>query len=252
MNDLLQDRGRVFYLSPTKVKVSEDLPRYRRDAPKIKELLESIQRMGQIAPIVVTKDHTLVAGGRRLAACLLGDIPILCIYQDNASPLVLREIELEENIQRESYTPADEADAIADLHEIKRQLYGEAQSGREGGWRLDDTAESIGKTRGTVIENIQISEALKMFPELRVLKTKKAIKSAAKAAEKVVTQAIQAKKWQEVVNNSETTFIENIDARIHMPKQKDSSVDILLTDPKFGIDIDKTASGIGGETGGFT
>jgi ParB/RepB/Spo0J family partition protein len=242
----------VFELNPIEVKIPKDLPRYRKDSPKIRELLASILRLGQFVPIIVTRDHTLIAGGRRLAACILGGIPVKCIYRDTASPLQIREIELEENIQREAYTPADEADAIADLHRIKQELYGEAQSGRKGGWRLDDTADSIGKTRGTVIENLHISETLKLFPELRELKTKKAIKSAARAAEMVVQRASSVEDWKKKVDKAGSLFLENADAREHMLKQKDNSIDILLTDPKYGMNIDKTARGIAGVTGGIS
>ena len=240
----------IFEKDPKEIKIAEDLPRYRKEIPKLKELLASIERFGQLVPIVITKDNVLVAGGRRLAACLLGNIKVKCIYKDTASPLQMREIELEENLQREDLSPAEEAEAIADLHRIRQKLYGEAQSGRKGGWRLKDTAASIGKTPGTVVEAIKITEILKDFPELRTLPTKKAIKKAVRGAEAVVTKLANLEKAQEVLEKQESCDICQKDAVEYLKSIEDNSIDIIITDPPYGIDIDKIQKQIEGKPGG--
>jgi DNA modification methylase len=246
------DEDKIFYCRPQDITVHEDLPRYRKDSKRVKSLLESILKNKQLHPIVITENHELVAGGRRLAACLLGGIGVRCTYKANLTPLQIRELELEENLQREDLSPADEADAIADLHTLKQEIYGETSSGREGGWRLKDTAESISMSKGTVIDNIQISVALKDFPELRVLKTKKAIKKAVKGCQQVADRAEAVQEWEALIQKESKVELLLKDAIIDMEEQEDSSIDILLTDPPYGIEIDKIATSIGGTTGGFS
>ena len=246
------DEDRIFYSPPQDIKVREDLPRYRKDSKKVKNLLESILQKKQLHPIIVTENMELVAGGRRLAACLLGGIKVRCVYRTNLSPLEMRELELEENLQREDLSPADEADAVADLHKVKQLIYGESSSGKKGGWRLSDTADSIGKSKGTVIDNIAISVALKDFPELRNLKTQKAIKKAVKGCQQVVDHAVAVQEWKVLLEKESKIELFHKEASIDMREQEDNSIDILLTDPPYGMEIDKIAISIGGTTGGVS
>lgn len=83
--------------------------RHRRDLGDIDALAESINKNGLLHPIVVTEDHRLIAGGRRLAACKrLGwsDVPVTTIR--------LKDIargEFAENAIRKDFLPS-EIDAI--------------------------------------------------------------------------------------------------------------------------------------------
>ena len=246
------DEDRIFRSPPQDIIVRDDLPRYRKDSVKVKKLLASILEKGQLHPIIVTENHELIAGGRRLAACLLGGVDVRCTYKINLTPIQIRELELEENLQREDLSPADEADAIADLHILKQEIYGGTSSGREGGWRLVDTADAISMSKGTVIDNIHISAALKDFPELRVLKTRKAIKKAVKGCQQVVDRAEAVQEWKVLIEKESKVELLLKDASIDMEEQEDGSIDILLTDPLYGIEIDKIATSIGGTTGGFS
>ncbi|MBE9593650.1 MAG: site-specific DNA-methyltransferase, partial [Proteobacteria bacterium] len=103
-----------------------------------------------------------------------------------------------------------------------------------------------------VIDNIQISKALEDFPELRALKTKKAIKKAVKGCEMVVERAAAITVWEDVIEKEDTVEIFLRDAVIDITEVPDGSIDILLTDPKYGIEIDKIATSVGGTTGGFS
>lgn len=246
------DEDKIFYSNPQDIVVHKDLPRYRKDSVKVKTLLESILEKKQLHPIIVTEKMELVAGGRRLAACLLGGINVRCMYKGNLTSIQMREIELEENLQREDLSPADEADAITDLHILKQKLYGQSSSGKTGGWRLTDTADSIGKTKGNVIDNIQISEAIKSFPELRSLKTRKAIKKAVKGCALVAERAEASAKWISVIAKESNVHLFHKDATRDMIEQEEDSIDILLTDPPYGIEIDKIATSIGNTTGGLS
>jgi len=241
----------VFELDPGEVKVKDGLPRYRKTLSSLTELLESFKKFGQLQPIVLNRNKELIAGGRRLGACILGQRKALCIYTDMLEPIKMREAEIEENLQREDLSPADELLAIADLHKLKQELYGKAESGKKGGHTLDNTAALVGKTRGAIIDDLQLATAVKAFPELKDCKTKSDIRKAVKAANKVVAHAEAVEEYEsqkDEIGENPTLLLK--DARDHMPTVPDKSVDILATDPPFGIDIDKVLMGMSGKTGG--
>lgn len=244
------DESFLFYIDPAKVKVREELPRVRKDLGEIEAMINSIKNFGQIQPIVVNRDMELIAGGRRLAACLMGGLEVRACYSDAIDPIKMRELELEENVQRKALTPAEEAFAVKELHELKQKLYGEAQSGRKGGWTLDDTANLIGKTRGSVIEDLFLAEVVQAFPNLAECKTKSDIKKAAKGIQKTVEQVKSIKKYEDLIKANNKLILINKDFREHIKGIGDNTVDLILTDPPYGIDIFENAIGIGGETGG--
>jgi len=241
----------VFELDPTEVKISKERPRQRKEVGKIQDMLESIKTFGQFQPIIINRDKELIIGGRRLAACLLGNIKVRACYKDTVDPLLMREMELEENIQRKNLTPAEESLAVADLVRIKQEKYGKPVQGREGGFTLEDVGEIIGKSKGSVIESLQIAEAIKMFPNLSECKTKKEIKSAVKGLQRVSDNMTALAQYEELVKQEDSLFtLVNEDAREHIRSIEDASVDLLFTDPPYGINIDKLAMSIGGHTGG--
>ena len=143
----------------TDIKVREDLPRVRKEMGKIKELANSFAKFGQMQPCLVTREMHLIAGGRRLAACIEAGIDVKIVYSDTVDAITIKEMELEENIQRKALTPAEEIMAVNELHELKQKIHGAAVQGsdKKVGWRLDDTAETIGKTRASVIESISLA-----------------------------------------------------------------------------------------------
>ena len=156
-----------FYLSPTLIKVKDGLPRLREEMGDVKALIESLKKHGQFHPILINKNKELIAGGRRLLACSDGELEVMCAYKDTVDEFTMREIELEENLQRKSLTPAEEVIGIKTLHEIKQKAYGISTSGKKGGWTLDDTAAVIGKKRSMVIEAIQLATTVETFLILR-------------------------------------------------------------------------------------
>lgn len=236
-------------LKITDVKVKDGLDRFRKDMGKLRDLAESIQRHGQLQPIVVNRNNELICGGRRLAACTIIGSEVIATYQDTIEPLKMRELELEENLQRENFTPAEEVIAVAEIHRLKQELYGKSQSGKEGGWTLDKTAESIGKTRGNVIESIQLAEMVSMFPELKDAKTKNEIKKTAKALEKVKTTLEGLKQFEQKSSN-ESYRVKQMPAHAFLAEQKDNFFDTFVIDPPYGIDIQDNMMGLGGKTGG--
>ena len=241
----------IVFLPPSKIKVKDGLDRYRQELGDLNALADSMRRTRQIVPIIVTRDHCLVDGGRRLAACLLNDTDVKCVYEDVVDIAELRELEIESNLHRLPYTPAEYALAVDDLHKLKQKRHGTATSGIEGGWTLDDTAKLLGKTRGSVIGELDRAEMIKLFPQLKGAKKKSEITKAAKGLiklNKVLAGTIEAQ--QNIEDAKEIFQLIQGDAVEHMQSLSDESIDIICTDPIYGIDADKLAIGIGGKTGG--
>lgn len=241
----------ILTLEPTAIKVKEGLDRFRQDMGEIKKLGDSIIKFGQLQPIGITHDNELVWGGRRLAACIFAGTKVKAVYSDEVDPLLLREMELEENIQRKDFTPAEHVTAVNEIHKLKQELYGVAIPGvKDSGWTLDQTAESLGVTRGNIIESIKLAEMIEMFPELKTAKTKSEIKSTAKAIEKVKTALACIQKHSAASATQKAYTIFHQKAECFLPEQPTGKYHVFLTDPPYGIDIQDTMMGIGGHTGG--
>jgi ParB family chromosome partitioning protein len=104
--------------------------RHRKDLGDIKELAASIDDLGLIHPVVVTPDHHLVAGERRLAALRsLGwdTVPVTVIHTLNGAADLLQ-AEADENTCRKDFAPTEAAavrravtEALAPIAEQRRE-----------------------------------------------------------------------------------------------------------------------------------
>lgn len=244
------DEDKIFLLDPTDVVIAEDRPRQRKDLGDVQAMLASIQKYGQLLPVIIDRNKGLVAGGRRLAACILGGIKVRVIYKDSVDPLLLRELELEENIQRKALTPAEEVLAVDELMKIKKQIYGGTTSGRSGGFTIEKAAELLGKSVGSVVEDLKLADAIKQFPDLSSCKTKSEIKKAVKGFERVAASVEALTRYEDQLKREERFVLVNRDAEQWLTGIADSTVDVLFTDPPYGIDIHDIAIGTGGATGG--
>ena len=94
--------------------------RIRKDPGDIAALADSMRRFGQISPIVISRKNILIAGGRRLeAARSLGWTEIDAIAADISDELSMLEYEVEENIQRRSFTQEEEENAMQKIFRLK-------------------------------------------------------------------------------------------------------------------------------------
>lgn len=99
--------------------------RQRKKPQGIEELAGSIGRIGQINAIVITRDFVLVAGERRLLACIyLGWTKIYCRFTDELDPDELAFIELEENVRREELPWKEEALAFVSYCDLLSRRLG--------------------------------------------------------------------------------------------------------------------------------
>jgi ParB-like chromosome segregation protein Spo0J len=153
-------------------------PRFRRDLGDISSLAASMVDVGQLHPIVVTPDGTLIGGARRIAAAKqLGwiDIPVRIVNIDQ-----IRRGEFAENGHRKDYVPS-EIDAIrralepeekTAAKERQRQHGGTAPGKHSGKVSASDagkTRDKIGKFAGisgkTIDKIAEVCDAARADPE---------------------------------------------------------------------------------------
>lgn len=124
-----------------------------RSSDHIASLANSIKELGLIHPIVITRDHILVAGECRLQAVQsLGWTAIPAQYQDEIADWVLYGIELEENIKREDLDWRDRTRAIVRYHELRCE--------RDPTWSQSKTAEAIGLSQPAIQSHLKVAANL--------------------------------------------------------------------------------------------
>ncbi len=214
----------------------------------IQTLANSIAKKGLLHPVVLRNDEkTLVAGERRCRAVdSLSEIFITITHDgqpipENCIPYVtlsdlsaddLVEAELEENILREDLNWKEEASAIAMLHELRvGQFPKHSQTA---------TATEIagGVPNSTVQMKVREAIAIKEHLDDEAVAKAKSTKEALKI--------IAKKKQQELTNQLAEQF--NIESTPHIFNHGDfrnfkqfletGSVDLILTDPPYGIGAD--------------
>jgi site-specific DNA-methyltransferase (adenine-specific) len=225
--------------------------RWRTELGDIKSLAKSLKKYGNILPVVITRDHVLIDGGRRCAAAEIAEIELLCVYNDTVDPLELKELEFEANCHRLDFSPAERAKAVKEMQDFYQEKYGKSTHGVSGGWSADDTAKKLGVSRSYVTQQLDIAKAVEEFPELSGLKNQSDIRKAVKTLSKLGNVVAGLNHHEELLKERKTPFeLHNCDAIDFMETIPDSSIDILLTDPLYGIEHDKLMIGTGGKTGG--
>lgn len=244
--------------------------RGRKEYRNIEALAESINIKGLLQPIVLeTGTHKLIAGGRRLRAHqLLGRPTIKAIYRDELTELQLRELELEENIQREDLTWVEKVNMTAEIDRLKRELYGSSPRGRRwnteevlgpegdggqsggvdnpfpgntlpsstpggpaaGGWTQSQTAEALGVNQATVSKSIAMSTLISLIPEL-------ANEPDAKSALKKFLRYAQEAERELAVRQFLASARENPTTSTAPEPRLGTALDILRTRPDHSVDL---------------
>lgn len=212
--------------------------RYRKTFTNIEQLAESISKIGLLHPLVVDENNKLIAGERRYRACVslkLTEVEVK--YRNNLTDIEKLEIELEENIQREQVPWQEEVAGKAQLHKLKQKIHGQSVKGHESeGWGIKDTALSLNESVGKVSMDIQLARGMKAFPELMKEKSKTTAYKRLKALQEKILQGELDKR---LVTNKQITHPDIIlgDCIEVMKRLESESVDLILTDPPYGIDI---------------
>jgi ParB family chromosome partitioning protein len=180
-------------------------PRQREDLGDIDQLAKSIRRLGVlIHPIVIDRDHVLVAGERRLLACKqLGWDRIDCHYIDELDEFKRAAIELEENIKRKQLDSREERKAVVKHHQRR--------CAHDPDWNETKTADEIGMSQQWVSERLVVHEEGKLDSKildqpvfstaLRIANTNR--KHREEAAEEAARNAFGFKKGERSVINAD-------------------------------------------------
>lgn len=114
---------------------------------------ESMQRLGLINPITITKEGELIAGETRfLAAQQLGWTHIDVRFFEDLDEITKLAIELEENIKRTDLPWQDQCDALRRFHNLQTEQNPE--------WTQQNTATAIGLAQNTVSMQLAVAEEL--------------------------------------------------------------------------------------------
>ncbi len=249
------------YIEITDIRIKE---RIREVTPEsVEGLATSIDKHGLLHPIIINEpDNTLIAGERRLVACLsLGWTKIECKFKEVLTEDEALEIEMEENLQREDITWQEEVVARKRLHELKTALYGTTSNSKKDGWRLQDTAESLGLKKPQIHRDIQLATALESNIGAAIAKIttkEKALKVLRNLAEREIHKEIaklekkkreRNKKGKSVgtldYKGSDDSNIKcfNGDCRTIVSTMESESVDMIICDPPYGIGDELLISG---------
>lgn len=218
--------------------------RFRSNTTKVDIFAANIEKHGLLHALVVSSDMRLLAGGTRLKALQkLGwrTVPARIIHDVN--DLKLREIELEENTIREDLSPIDRARLTRAIDDLKRQLYGSRPLGGpvasdDTSWSLRKTAESLNANVGTVHQDIRIANALDVMPDLAEIKKRQNILREIDRMEDLILNELDRRKRQKEYETVQSNFICG-DSTSLILDLADHSVDCIITDPPYGLNLQK-------------
>ena len=241
-------------IAVSKITVPEFRQRQFFDEDRLAELVDSIQRLGLLQPIVLRSDgKTLLAGQRRLRAVLIlytagvairhggevvppGTIPF--VTTDQLDPIQLHRAELEENLCREDLTWQEEAQAVQAIHKMELAL--------DPGHTMRETASIITKKPAYTISGqplADVSDALLVTEHLgdpEVAKAgslKEAKKIVSRKLEREFREALAAQLGQAAFKSAHQLLRGNcIEVLKTLPAGK---FDCVVTDPPYGVDADQ-------------
>ena len=148
--------------------------RFRSDPGNVSDLMDSIEKIGLLHPIVINSEYQLIAGHRRLIACKkLGETSIPCTILDIED---IKKAETDENIVRQDFTNSEiraihkyfheaesrQGDNRGDGPGFERVLSDSENTAREHPAReypIDKTVKATGKSTDTISKINQVMEA---------------------------------------------------------------------------------------------
>ncbi|KKK96160.1 hypothetical protein LCGC14_2665550, partial [marine sediment metagenome] len=190
-----------------------------------------------IQPITVSEHLHLVAGGRRLAACLeLGLDKIPAVIRKIESELDHREIELFENLHRKAMEWPEEMRSVANIHNLMKEKHGD-------NWSQLKTSKLLGRSRSAITDAVELSQAMDVIPELEESSTADSARKKYKRVieEVVVTEALEEAKDKNtkkaLIWAAGHYIVADINKRIGTVA--DGVVHFAEVDPPYGIDLKK-------------
>ena len=122
------------------------------------------------------------------------------------------ELEIEENIQREDLDWMEVVKGRERLHNLKTKIYGKpGDHGLREGWRLEDTATSLGLNKSSLSQDMMLAKALAV-PEIaeeleKIPGKKRALKVLRTVAEKQVIKEIARREKERIEEEGERLYL---------------------------------------------
>lgn len=240
----------LLLLKPEEIFIPERL-RKEINAGQLDDLTKSISTTGQIHAIrvrpiddeeggITSGQWALVAGFRRLTAAKTLGITVKALNYAAMSPFLRTRAELEENLHRQDMTWQEKADATKRLHELfKKEM---AEHGVA--WTQAQTAAMIGETQANLNIKLKVADALDANPELRKANSRKA---AIRAIDMAASHTARLARSSQAVSNAHTVRSKLFlgDARDYVRQIDSGSIDLVFTDPPYGIDYFDKPDGSG-------
>lgn len=263
-----------FYISPTEVNPGA---RVRKNAPRkdVEELKQSIVELGQLQPIVLTRENELLAGGTRLLACAELGRKVWAVYTDDVDEILLLKIQLHENIKRANLTAVEET-------LLKDQIYQRLLERTKGRANQADLAKELQQSAGLISEDLKHATYIKQLPEFfKDCQTKAEIRQKVKRMEKKAEEFILSRTADALGGDGQLKHIASItgvehaemerekqrfsietpdtvrgrernveekvkeynqrlmfgDWQENLPKVKEGQIDLMLLDPPWGVEL---------------
>ena len=206
--------------------------RFRIEYGDLTGLKDSISTHGLIAPVLVDITNgvpTLVAGMRRLLAHQqLDETEIEVVTREGMSELERRELEYEENKRRKDFTWPEEVRALAAIADLRRSS-GMATT-------LSSMSEDLDASLGKLSEDLALSEAMKVYPELEKEKSRDA---AVKKMRRLKDEEWRAALAAVTEHKSDRCVLHHADSREVLASMETDSIDLIITDPPWGVSYDE-------------
>lgn len=230
-----------------KIKVGD---RQRENIGDIPELAASIQEFGLFNAIILEDDYTLRMGYRRLMAHMfLKRETIPARFWGTLTDVEQQQIELEENIRRKQLDWVEEVKAKAKLHELMQLRHPQPiETGTRPGpgqppkaWGLKDTADLLKESVAQVSQDITLAKAMAIIPEIKEMGSKtNAMRVFRKNLELAALIELQSRKALSG-GPTNTSRVECADCLIALAALPDESVELVITDPPWGIELGASA-----------
>ena len=246
--------------------------RRREDYGNLEQLANSIKEKGLIQPIAVWQrpepyvegelPYLLLAGGRRFQATfILGmeDLPCRVFDDPMLDDQLYREIELIENIERKDLSWTEQVRLQKEINELMIAKHGEKISkGNQfsdappEGWSQKDTAAMLGRSAGSVSQDIRLAEMMEMIPQLGEAKNKS---DATKLLKKLQTQAVHEELTRRIEEKNATGGLDAEKSKLinsyilrdcleGIAELPDGCIDIVEIDPPYAIDLKNSKKGM--------
>ncbi len=218
--------------------------RGRKDFALVMELKTDIETYGLLQPIGVQASKelkgkwNLIFGETRFRACLLiPEMKGLIPYTEsvNRSDLEMKQMELRENLIRKDISWMEQIQTMLQIEDLQRTLLGDKSKENPKGWSHKETAQLAGVSAGFISQQIGLAKTLNSRPDIKArvkdLPMPVAIRVTAQIQESERTERLAASGEIQL-----TSELQHCDALTLFRSLPPDSLDLVLTDPPFGME----------------